>query len=259
MRYCIASEPEDEKLDCLAEDRLPQGEARLMAKKSKDSHHVRLYDYLLKTSAWLGLSAGARAIYIQIAFRYYGSNNGRIAYSCRDAARECNLARDTAHRAFKELVDAGFIEETLHGGLSRKTRIASEWRLTAHKCDLTGSLSSNLFMTRGVLVNENRKHRSRPQTSRANAVRLSQTTASETPEPVLNDGRECPKRRPVLSQTGASQSPECPKRRPVKAVFEPSPVLNDGTHLIYQGYAANDESASKPPEPSPNLAQGRRP
>jgi hypothetical protein len=131
--------------------------------------------------------------------------------------------------------------------------------LTAHKCDLTGSLSSNLFMTRGVLVNENRQHRSRPQTSRANAVRLSQTTASETPKPVLNDGRECPKRRPVLSQTGASQSRECPKRRPVKAVFEPSPVLNDGTHLIYQGYAANDESASKPPEPSPNLAQGRRP
>ena len=178
MHYCVASEPEDEKLDRLAADRLRQGEARLMAKKSKDSHHVRLYDYLLKTSAWLGLSAGARAIYVQIAFRYYGSSNGRIAYSCRDAARECNLARDTAHRAFKELVDAGFIEETLHGGLSRKTRIASEWRLAAYRCDLTGGLATNLFMARGALVNANRQPRSRPQTGRGNGARRYQPRPS---------------------------------------------------------------------------------
>jgi len=159
-----------------------------MDKQPKDVQHVRLHHYLLKTSAWLGLSTAARAVYIQTALRYNGSNNGRIAFSGRDAASECNLARDTARRAFKELVDAGFLEETRHGGLIRKTRIASEWRLTAYKCDLTGSLSSNAFMTRGALVNENRQHKSRPQTSRAGAARPSQTEPSQTQSPGLNDG-----------------------------------------------------------------------
>jgi hypothetical protein len=145
---------------------------------SKDGHYVRIFHYLLKTSAWLSLSAGARAVYIQIAFRYSGSNNGRIAYSVRSAAGECNLAINTASRAFKELAEAGFIEETRHGGLSRKTRIASEWRLTAYRCDLTGALATNLFMTRGALANANREHRSRPQTRRGNGARLYQTTIS---------------------------------------------------------------------------------
>jgi hypothetical protein len=36
-----------------------------------------------------------------------------------------------ALRAFKELIALGFIEETRHGSLNRKTRVASEWRLTA--------------------------------------------------------------------------------------------------------------------------------
>jgi DNA-binding transcriptional regulator YhcF (GntR family) len=58
--------------------------------------------------------------------------------SVRDAASECNLAINTAMRALREMVDLGFIEETRHGGLSKKTRIASEWRLTVFKCDLTG-------------------------------------------------------------------------------------------------------------------------
>ena len=59
-------------------------------------------------------------------------------------------------RALHELVDLGFIEETRHGGLNRKTRIASEWRLTAFKCDLTGALKTCAFMQRGEAAQASR-------------------------------------------------------------------------------------------------------
>ena len=122
-----------------------------MAKKRRESEgrYVQLHHYMLDSPAYRGLTTQARAVYVEIAKRYNGLNNGRIALSVRDAAGACNIARDTATRAFRELIDAGFIEETRHGGLSRKTRIASEWRLTAYKCDLTGSFKSCLFLRRG--------------------------------------------------------------------------------------------------------------
>jgi hypothetical protein len=200
-----------------------------MAKRTAAEHHDRyfqLHYFMLKTDAWRALSAPARAIYIQIGFRYNGGNNGRISYSVRDAASECLLAINTASRAFKELADLGFIEETRHGGLSRKTRVASEWRLTAFKCDLTGAFKSVLFMHRGEMARAYRQSRSGPQDGR----RPSQTTISQEPEPVSKDGRDCLKRRSVdskLYQTTISQNPECLKRRSVEPVFGGSPVSND--------------------------------
>jgi hypothetical protein len=124
-----------------------------------------------------------------------------------------------------ELVDLGFIEETRHGGLSRKTRIASEWRMTALKCGLTGAFKSVLFMQRGELARGRRLLRCKPQTGRREPARLSQNVT----EPVSNDARECLKRRHSLSQTTVDKSPECLKRRPVEAVFGGPPVSNDGT------------------------------
>ena len=195
-----------------------------MSKRDRERHdrYFQVHHYMMRTDAWRALSAPARAIYVQIGFRYDGSNNGKIAYSVRDAASECNVHRDTAARAFKELVDLGFVEETRHGALSRKTRVASEWRLTAFKCDLTGALKTCLFMQRATRARASRQSRSR-------SPRLSQTSAS----PVLNEGRECPKTATSLSQTSASQSPECPKRAPVEVDSGGSPVLNEGTHIIY--------------------------
>lgn len=155
-----------------------------MGKRNQDKpdQYFQLHHYMLKTDSWRALSASARAVYVQIGARYNGSNNGKIALAVRDAANECNIAINTASKALKELVAFGFIEETRHGGLSRKTRIASEWRMTAFRCDLTGASKTCLFMKRGTQARESRLPRARPQ-----AARLSQTTVS----PVSNDGREC--------------------------------------------------------------------
>jgi hypothetical protein len=232
-----------------------------MAKRAAAEHHDRYFQvhhFMAKTDAWRALTAPARAVYIQIGLRYNGGNNGKIPYSVRDAASECILAINTASRAFKELIALGFIEETRHGGLSRKTRVASEWRLTAFKCNLTNSPKSCLFMQRGEQARAYRQSRSRPQAGR----RLSQTTISQEPEPVSNDGRDCIKRRSVdskLYQTTISQNSECLKRRSVKPVFGGSPVSNDGTLIIYHPIGASGAALLPPADDAPTPAQPSQP
>src|ERR1700722_13093723 len=159
--------------------------ARRHAQEERKDRYFALHHYMLKTDAWRALSAPARAVYIQIGFRYDGCNNGRIAFSVRDAASECGLANNTASKAFKELVALGFIGETRHGGLSRKTRIASEWRMTAFKRDLTGACKSVLFMQR-------ESWRAAVAYSAA-SLRLvaGNPLACRKMSPVSNDAREC--------------------------------------------------------------------
>ena len=131
-------------------NRLREGKTRMKTKEPQ-GRYFQMHFYMMNTDAWLALSSDARAVYLQIGFRYNGENNGKLAYSVRQAAKECNIARDTASRCFRELIDLGFIEETRHGGLRRKTRMASESRcLTAFRCDRTGTPKTCLFMQRGA-------------------------------------------------------------------------------------------------------------
>jgi hypothetical protein len=200
------------------------GAARMArrAQGERKDRYFQLHHYMLETDAWKALSTPARVVYVQIGSRYNGSNNGRLALSVRDAASECNVAPGTASRALKELVDLGFIQETRHGGLSRKTRIASEWRLTAFKCDLTGALKTCLFMQRGSRARESRVARSRPQASGRKPARLYQSTVAS----VSNDGTACTKR-------GSVKRPSVSNDETLKPVLGGAPVSNDDTHIIY--------------------------
>ena len=172
--------------------------------KGQKDRYFQVHYYMTKCEAWLALSAAARAVYIQLGSRYNGENNGSLAFSVRDAAEECQLAKDTAGRAFKELVALGFIEETRHGGIRRKTRLASEWRLTAFYCNLSKTPKSCLFMQRRAEARDNRQTYSRPQST------------------VPNEGLPCPKRRPRVSQKTVHPVPN-------DGTDPPPSVLNDGT------------------------------
>jgi hypothetical protein len=127
-----------------------------MKNRERPDRYFQVHHYMLKTDAWRALSANARAVYLQIGARYTGSNNGKIVFSVRDAASECDIARNTAGRCFKKLVDLGFIEETRHGGLSRKTRMASEWRLTAFRCAQLTAFPT--LRTQGRSIERRRRH-----------------------------------------------------------------------------------------------------
>ena len=120
-----------------------------MTKKSQRERPERYWSvgrYLLESEAWKSLSANARAVYIDIRMRYYGSNNGRIGYSVRAARAALAIGLGTASRAIGELEDRGFIAATKRGTFRLKVRHASEWRLTDLVCNVTGDLPTKDFM-----------------------------------------------------------------------------------------------------------------
>ncbi len=96
---------------------------------------VALPRFMLKSPAWLSLSAPARAIYVELECRHYGTNNGDISLSVREAARICRIHRDTAGKGIKELQEKGFIRCRRKGAFHCKVRHASEWELTAQPFD----------------------------------------------------------------------------------------------------------------------------
>jgi hypothetical protein len=101
--------------------------------------YVRLFHYMTKSAAWCSLDAVPRALYIEIAKRYMGSNNGSIPYSVREGAANLHVSPATIMRAFHQLEDRGFIVATKKGAFSLKKRHATEWRLTEFPCNLTNA------------------------------------------------------------------------------------------------------------------------
>jgi hypothetical protein len=189
--------------------------------KERPDRYFQVHHYMLATDAWRALSAPARAVYVQIGMRFNGSNNGRLSCSVRDAAKECRLNKDTAARAFKELVVLGFIEETRHGSLSRKTKAASEWRLTAFRCDLTGALKTSLFMQRGsqardVLLSEKRGHACPKIGTRGDSTPLYCPKQGDTQGQFR--GGACPKR-------GDTYNIPCPSRLRASSHCRPDAIL----------------------------------
>jgi hypothetical protein len=99
--------------------------------KNKRPRHVCLYIWLMETAAWKSLDAVARAIYVEMSMRYFGSNNGTIVYGVRMAETALKIGRRTALRALGDLQDRGFIRAVTKGAFNMKVdRRATEWRLT---------------------------------------------------------------------------------------------------------------------------------
>jgi hypothetical protein len=115
-------------------------------KQQKESRHVRLYHWFLKSEAWRSLSPNARALYVEIVTRYNGSNNGKLPFSIREAADALHIGKNAASAAFSELQEKGFLVVTKRSAFSLKTKAATEWRLTEFPCDVTNALASREFM-----------------------------------------------------------------------------------------------------------------
>ena len=79
------------------------------------------------------LSPNAKAVLVDILYRYTGKNNGEIQYSENDAARAVNKSKRTGARALVELQEAGLIKATTKGSFADKTGTregATQWQLT---------------------------------------------------------------------------------------------------------------------------------
>ena len=101
---------------------------------------VSLTERMLASPAWQALDGNSRALYVELARRYRGpnSNNGKIPYSVREAAKALNVGRSTAQRCFEQLIELGFIKVSKRSGFSMKGRVATEWLLTEFADDTVG-------------------------------------------------------------------------------------------------------------------------
>jgi hypothetical protein len=131
-----------------------------------------------------------RAGYIEIAQLYDGSNNGRLAMSARRLAGlvPCDKTSDV----LRALEDAGFIDMVKFGRYARKEeeRLAAEYRLTDHHCDVTGELPTRRYNPRHLwdpaipkpkrkaLTGAERVRRHRKRRNACNGARPSESDAT---------------------------------------------------------------------------------
>lgn len=94
--------------------------------------------FVRNTTAWRQLSPVAMAAWLAFGWEFFGSNNGRIAMSCRQLAGKLNIGKTAAAAAI----------QTQSGSYSGKRRTA-EYRLTHLNCDRTGELASRAFQNIG--------------------------------------------------------------------------------------------------------------
>lgn len=93
---------------------------------------LKLEHWMLKTPAWRSLPPTSRALYVEIAQRYNGVNNGEISMAVREAASLIHAAKETVSKAFHELEAKGFLQRNVCGSFNWKLRHASTWILTEH-------------------------------------------------------------------------------------------------------------------------------
>jgi hypothetical protein len=175
--------------------------------RSTTERFLALPHFMLQSSAWLSLSPVARCVFIELAARYKGSNNGYLALSVRDAAQRVGCSKDSAARALADLNAKGFIEVCARGHFDRKSPHASEYRLTLYSCDHTGQRASKAFMS----------WRSDHAKSVAGTVRGTTSLARGT----------------VTARTKENYRPRSQEKDRDPSIH-PSDGLTGGTHIIYQ-------------------------
>jgi len=148
--------------------------------KGKWERYVMLRYWLLNAPAWKSLPGNARALYIELARRYNGSNNGRIPYSAREAVEALGVSKGQAKYLFDMLLDRGFAIRTSKGAFSLKTtKDASEWLLTEYASDHPPAHATKDFMCwngdfESVSQFRERKGERRPKMTDADKERLLQ-------------------------------------------------------------------------------------
>ena len=118
--------------------------------KGSGPNFIQLFHYVKRSTAFHGLSLPARALLIEIADRYNGSNNGMIVLGVREAAYEIGCSQSTVSRAARELDDASLVRPTKVGAW--RGREATEWRLMWRRCDKTGDLPRSNWQERTPYV-----------------------------------------------------------------------------------------------------------
>ncbi|SHF60277.1 hypothetical protein SAMN02745157_2518 [Kaistia soli DSM 19436] len=102
---------------------------------------------VFRSAAWKALLPAERVAYEELKWRYDGTNNGRIGLGCRELAELLHAkSKDTASRALAALQEKGFVAKAKPSGFTLKHRVATEWRLTEYRDDVTGELPTREYV-----------------------------------------------------------------------------------------------------------------
>jgi hypothetical protein len=88
---------------------------------------LRIPTDVLASPNFCALTAKAKALLLDIGARYKGFNNGNLASPWTWMKERGWRSKDTLHRALKELLQAGMIEQTRQGGLHGPSLYAFTW------------------------------------------------------------------------------------------------------------------------------------
>ena len=126
---------------------------------------------------------GPRALYLEMAKRYNGSNNGRISYSVREGAAALHVSKGSVKNWLDVLQERGFVACTKRGAFSLKTtRDASEWRLTEYDCDTPAQHATKISRA-GPRPNEKKiRHRNLKHGSASVPLRFSHRYRTVQPQ-----------------------------------------------------------------------------
>jgi len=96
----------------------------------RPDRYLALPHYMLNSRAWKSLTAIERALFVEVAQRYNGQNNGEIGLGVREAGEALHIRPQTAGRAFQVLVAKGFLRIGRDSAFNVKSRLAREWIVT---------------------------------------------------------------------------------------------------------------------------------
>ncbi len=122
-------------------------------RSTTDAQHIRLYAWFTKTEAWCSLKPGPRALYVELAGLFKGTNNGDLFLSELEAAKRLNIDKKTARSYFRDLMDKGFIRVATKGSFNQKRCPATSWILTEHS--FRNQLATKDFISWRALPEEN--------------------------------------------------------------------------------------------------------
>lgn len=96
--------------------------------RKREGQYLPLPYAQLKSEAWRSLSGAAVRLWLELHTRFNGSNNGALTLSYAEAGAMLGMGKATVQRAYKELVEHGFLALEKEGNWYH--RKAHEWRLT---------------------------------------------------------------------------------------------------------------------------------
>ena len=108
--------------------------ARSLLPKDKRGPHVRLYNEVQDSHAWLALSFTEQALYFALHRQLNSYNNGAIEATVAKLAPHNFASKSTIFKSLRALVAVGLIEKTRQGLMTHGGKTCSLYRFTDIEC-----------------------------------------------------------------------------------------------------------------------------